>query len=690
MNQQNVYQKIRNCAVELVKNHQTYTRADLAYELKDYGIRQDSFDLIQLVYETYKAFRLDAAAIAKAFVDNEQSRSLVDVYKACDYSKNDHANLSVWMDGRSKTVKESLNSLQTNIQKALPGKVLVSTGVINSITGTAKIQQVKSTAREMFQHYTQMVDAYAATKTEIKASIQDFVTIRENILFIYRKYVSALIDTFGESIKSVAPQLFDFDTVAYLDEQQLLQQIKLEYTNLSNTCSTLISEVGESFATTLRQSAVIYRQMGGNKMGIIVAGLNMVNHYLQTEEKANRLKQDFVRLKIAIKHDATMIQGDAARLQVIYKTLNELYIPRALAFYKYADQVLSKELETLLDSLYVTAELRSLREERNTYEDKLRLLEYEIIDNQENINTYTALLKQCKQLLKDSSAQYNLARSTKPTKPFILWDMLSFGYLGTRYNRAVYEWDLVAAPVIQNYEDILVDIKLHTDELTMHREMLSKRNQQRKRLVLQISQVNKAILRQIHADDGLKLKLLEHLEPMLNLIRIAKEIIESRLDNRILATVTVSPQIDFETPKLMKEKIEKLSNSLRSELGQDVSDVALSPDKQKVEQAKSDVAQQFVNTLESYGHLQASYQQGALQQEVYRQELKRIQDQFAQDIKIIEQKSTELQEILRRINTATNHEELKSGLLALSQGVQPSLTLNDIDQFLTGKRTILV
>lgn len=691
MNQQKVYQKIRNCAIELTQNHQTYTRADLAYELKDYGIEQDSFDIVKLVYETYSAFRKDATAIAQAFIDNEQARSLVDIYKACDYSQNDHTNLSVWMGTRSKTIKQVLNSLHTNIkQTQKENNIQITNNIINNLTGAAKTQNIKNTANEIFKHYTQMINAYAATKTEIKAIILDFVAIRENILFTYRKYASALIDTFGESIKSIAPQLFDFDTVTYLDEQHMLQQVKLEYNNISNSCSTLISEIGESFATTIRQSAAVYRQLGGNKMGMLVAGLNMVNHYLQTEEKNNQLKQDLIRLETAVQRDATVIKGDAARLNVIYKTLNELYIPRALAYYKYADNVLSKELNALLDSLYITDELKSLREERNTYEEKLQSLEYEIIDNQNNINTYTVLLKQYNQLRQDNSAQYHQAKTTKPKKPFFLWNLLSFGYMRTKYNRAIYEWDLIASPVIQNYEDILIDIKLNTDELTMHREMLDKRKHQQKQLVRQISKINKAILSQIHTQNEVKLKLLDHLEPTLNLIRIAKEIVESSLDSKILATVDTPPMIEFEMPKLMKESIDKFSNSLRSELGGPPCNTIQINKKQDIIKFKSEIAQQFISTLESYESLQAMHQQGVLQQEAYKQELARIQDKFAKDITIIKNESTELQEIIKKINTATNHEDLKHGLLALSQNIQPSLTLTDIDQFLTGKKTIII
>lgn len=707
MDKQKLYQKIRDCAIELTRNKQTYTRADLAYELKDYGVGQDSFDIVKLVYEAYR-FYGNEAAIAKAYVDNEQIQSLVDSYKACDYSeKNDTATLSDWIGSRSATGSKLLKSLTTTSNRVLKVKdAPMSTDVAGVLTGTSGVQQVRSKADVLFKNYTKMVDAYAAARAEIKAAILDFVAIRENILSTYRKYTTALIDAFGESVKSIAPQLFDFDSITYLNEQYMLQQIRLEYDNISNSCSTLLGEINESFSTSIQESVAAYRQIGSNKLGMVVAGLNMANHYLQASERTNQLKMELVRLETNITRDVTTIKGDANRLCVIHKTLNDLYIPRALAYYRYAEEVLNAELNLLLDSLYATDELKALREERNISADKLQLLEHEITDNRVNIDTYTSLLKQHKQSLKEYSAQYNQAKSSKPHKPFFLLNMLSFGYLGKQYNRNIYEWDMVAAPVIRSYENILVDIKLDTEELASHREDLQQRQKQQKQLVRQISQLNQKILSRIRTKPELKLKLLDHLEPLLKLLRIAKEIMESSLAPQLLASVRIPEKTDFEIPKQMKQDVEQWAKRMREELGADsdsassktsksseTSESKDSPESsrdQQVEALKSKVSQQFINTLESYGYLQAMYENGKLQQQAYKQELARLQNEFAKEIKHIEAQSAGVRETLRRINTATNHEELKSGLLALAQGNMPSLTMEDIDQFLAGNKTIII
>ena len=64
---QKVYQAIKTIADELCKENKTYLRADLAFELKKYGIASDSSEVSKLVFGAYRYFH-DNGNIAIAFV----------------------------------------------------------------------------------------------------------------------------------------------------------------------------------------------------------------------------------------------------------------------------------------------------------------------------------------------------------------------------------------------------------------------------------------------------------------------------------------------------------------------------------------------------------------------------------------------------------------------------------------------
>lgn len=57
---QKVYQAIKTIADELCKENKTYLRADLAFELKKYGIASDSSEVSKLVFDAYRYFMIMA------------------------------------------------------------------------------------------------------------------------------------------------------------------------------------------------------------------------------------------------------------------------------------------------------------------------------------------------------------------------------------------------------------------------------------------------------------------------------------------------------------------------------------------------------------------------------------------------------------------------------------------------------
>ena len=76
MEKEKIYQEIRNLSRKLQKDAAVYTRADVAYELRGFGVEKDSFEVERLVWEAYKHFNEDAA-IGQAFYDNGKKRPLV-------------------------------------------------------------------------------------------------------------------------------------------------------------------------------------------------------------------------------------------------------------------------------------------------------------------------------------------------------------------------------------------------------------------------------------------------------------------------------------------------------------------------------------------------------------------------------------------------------------------------------------
>ena len=711
MDNNRIYQKIYDIASQLLKENAVYTRADLAYELQDFGIKADSSEIGMLVWEAYKRFN-DNEAIRRSFYDNEKKDPLVDEYRT-DYliETNDIPSLFPLLRQKLTNGNHALSQLENIVTQTLREQTVSgSIGALNTLTGTQGVVKVKNEATAVFNLYSELVGNYDDAKHQIQAVTTDFVKLRGQICDTYRQYALVLTDAFGDSIKTVSPELFDFDSIEWLDVHGMLQNVKLDYDKINEKCSTLMSSITDSFAQSLKTASQSYKAAGSKQIGLVLAGLNMVSHYIDAGQKTAELKQDLLTLKNSVKHDVTLIKGDMGRLFVIYKTLNDLYIPQAEAFCRFSKQVLSGEWQQLTQALYADTDIQSLKEERDEALESYKTLEREMTDEQLNIDYYTTRIEECRQLLDGMQTQYQQAQASKPEKPFFLTNLLTLGSAKQKYNRNIYDWNQACAPVISQYEEMQTDMKLDSDELEQLQQHLNENKRTHQLLKEKLHCLNREIMSKISVSPDLQMKMLPHLESMVKLLRIAREIASCKLDNKLVKTVSISRQ-DTELPQELKQNLQLFTNTLREHVAIDnetakssfyavsgeastgseqptSSENANEADFAQLSDAENAAIQNTVNLLESWSRLKAMQEQSAIAHQAYDKELEKLQEAFRSNLADIENRGIILRESLKKINTATSEEELKKGLLSLAQKEGESFSKEDWNEFLNGTKTI--
>ena len=711
MDNNRIYQKIYDIASQLLKENAVYTRADLAYELQEFGIKTDSFEIGMLVWEAYKRFN-DNEAIRRSFYDNEKKDPLVDEYRT-DYliETNDIPSLFPLLQQKLTNGNHALSQLENTVTQTLREQAVSgSISTLNTLTGTQGIVKVKNEATAVFNLYSELVGNYDDAKHQIQAVTTDFVKLRGQICDTYRQYALVLTDAFGDSIKTVSPELFDFDSIEWLDVHGMLQNVKLDYDKINEKCSTLMSSITDSFAQSLKTASQSYKAAGSKQIGLVLAGLNMVSHYIDAGQKTAELKQDLLTLKNSVKHDVTLIKGDMGRLFVIYKTLNDLYIPQAEAFCRFSKQVLSGEWQQLTQALYADTDIQSLKEERDEALESYKTLEREMTDEQLNIDYYTTRIEECRQLLDGMQTQYQQAKASKPEKPFFLTNLLTLGSANQKYNRDIYDWNQACAPVISQYEEMRTDVKLDSDELEQLQRHLNENKRMHQQLKEKLRRLNREIMSKISVSPDLQMKMLPHLESMVKLLRIAREIASCKLDNKLVKTVSIARQ-DTELPQELKQNLQLFTNTLREHVAIDnetakssfyavsgeaptgseqptSSGNASEADFAQLSDAENTAIQNTVNLLESWSRLKAMQEQSAIAHQAYDKELEKLQEAFRSNLADIENRGIILRESLKKINTATSEEELKKGLLSLAQKEGESFSKEDWNEFLNGTKTI--
>ena len=708
---QKIYEAIRDIAAKLCKDGETYLRADLAYELKQYGVNADSIDVSQLALDAYRFFNNDSN-IKRAFVTNDSRNPLIEEYQMTDLLDNGKTEDAMAMaqkelDRTSHTLARLQDDINVNMQVAT---VKAASDMMDKVTGTGGVKAVRTEASTLFDRYSKMVGTYHEGEDTVRRNIADFTTLRTDIEATYQEYATQLIDIYGDQIKAVAPNLFDFSKVQFLDVDSMLKHTELEYNRISDTCAALIGEISDSFQTSLQSSVAAYRSAGkDNKtLGLAMAGLGMITHYMQASERTNQLRSDLTTFKTSVKRDATRIKADLGRLLVIYKTLNDVVIPKADIYLRNASKLMASDLKAITDSLYNNVEIQPLEEERRRLLARLKALDGEINDHLQNIDVYQSLISDLTQTLDSKAASYRDAKARKPSKPFFLINILTFGQANKTYSRNYTEWDAVCYPLVREYESNQVDLKLNRDELASHQTDMGAKQQERQLVWQKLDEVNKEIRSKVNASPEVQLRMLPHLRTVIAMLRLGREIMETKLDKRLTGTVEIP---DYsETAKLpadIENNLSLFTSTLAENVHADrgtalallngVDDYCETEEKDRryseedlaqVSEASEQVLQQGISLLDSAMRLKTQQINGQLAAAAYDEAFDKIASDFRKQIKAIDNKSTFVREVMRRANLANNDEERKQALLMLSELSGQSLSEQDFKDFINGKKQI--
>ena len=720
MKPQEVYKRIKAVADDLCKEHKTWLRADLAFELKKYGIASDTSEVSQLVYEAYIAYNHDGN-IAIAFVSNNSRTTLIAEYKltACLGQGQREQALDI-AESSLQVTSGALDTLQSQIDSNLE-LVLAkgSSAMADIVTGTSGVKDVRSKASDLFDKYSKMVDAYHYAEDNVRSNISDFISLRSDMEATYREYAMKLIDVYGDSIKMIAPTLFDFNRVEWLDVDSMLKHVELEYNKIQDKCGALIAEISDSFRMSLQNSLSAYKSTanGSKSVGLAMAGLTMLSHYMSSNERTNQLRGDLAVLQNSMKHDSTRIKADMGRLLVIYKTLNDVVIPKANVYLRFAAKLMDSDFKAMTDALYASADVRPLEEQRTDLLRQMKNVNVEINDHLTNIDLYTSLVEDISSTLTAKQPSYEEAKSKKPSKPFFLINWLTFGVANKNYYRNYAEWDAACAPLIREYDNYQVDLKLDKEELASHQEALNVLKNNYDGLAAKLNVISKEIRTKVVCTEDLQQKMLKHLRSLIVMLKLGREIIESKLDEKLIHTVDI-PNLNEITklPADIEQNLTEFTNILSNNLSVDqnmskklLNEIAKNGSNKQIkgkqkknsdmqEYSEEDLAmvtdkanetlQQGVALFDSIARLKLQQLHGKIAAAAYDEEFARQSAVFKRFLNQIDNKSAYLRQVFKRINLADNEDERKQAMELLSDFSGYSLSEQDFAEFMKGNKQI--
>lgn len=703
MEQIKFYEVIKKHADELAGQKSTLTRADLAYDLNSQGCQcTDDMHLSEMVYRAYIHYNRDNN-IYKSFLSNEGAISLVEQYKLNAHLDDNQLNDALTLLEKDLSVaKAELNEAEKSIDTVLQLEILKAAGgVLKELEGTQQLNEIKEKGAALMQNYGKMINSYQSAEMQVKTDIKDFVDLRGNINFTLRKYAGALIDIFGDSIKMVDPNLFDFDRVKWLDVKAMQSQTELQFNQLDQNCTLLVNEVADHFNKTLNQLPVWMNssKVLGPKNGIygtlVVGAISYLNHFMQAQDKSIRMERELLKLKESIIKDRTQVKSDLYRLAKIHKTLNDLYIPKASAYLRLSEEVLSADLNELMNSFY-NGECEQLKRERDEILNRMKELERSINDHNDNLALFNGQMKDWSGLLDSQKRNYEEAKSKKPEEP----NFISKIFTGEKYKRKLHEWMVTNGELVGAYEEMLVDVELTKENIATHKDQIEKEKVEYESLSKKLKELNAKIAQKLSATPEQKLAVLKKLKDLLSLLHAGKNVVESRLDDSLLEVAQIpNPEQANKLPQEILAKYEGFCNKIVNEIragGTEVADDLLkefgiekeSETAQKVTETSQQVMSKVADLLQNASYLQCEQMRSQLTEEVYRKELEKLQEEFKKSMDCISDQSKVLLEALQKANTATNKSDLRQALIEISGQSEFQLSESDFDAMLRGEKNI--
>lgn len=700
-NNNSIIKHILDVAETLNKNNRTFTRADLAYELKSkkFDIEYDSRHISELVYEAYVYYNYNDV-IRNSFVDNAGRQLLIEEIEtsvALDNNENDKA-LSI-IECKLKEGQSALNRLQENIKSISSDSPQSSDiNIIGRIKGTNGIESVQNRSKELMSSYSDLIACYENAENEIKECTEAFSEVRTTVLDIYRKYSTSLVDIFGPSIKVSMPKLFDFNSIEWLDISILNTNIELQFNQLNKKCNDLLVAIGDSFATSLKESASMYKIAGKDRTaGLILAGIGMIKHYMDASAKAASLEQDYLILRNCARRDATNIAADMSRLLQIYKLINDIYIPKAIAFCRNADIILNKEVKGICESLYLSNEAKVIKEERDAILDECHELERKITDEQINIDYYQQNIAKSKEVLDGMYGKYNDAKKSRPQKPSIVANAFTFGHAEKKFNKEMFEWNSNCGPVVEKYETLKVDVKLDSEELDSQKKLLAQDLQKLERVKLELNKNSEKMLSTIDVSDDIKYKILSHLNDVVKLLRLAKEISESKLDDKLISVNGIKDFGNLAIPADEQAMIDNFVNSFKNQLesnknddNSECNDSTVSEEQKLLSKHDQLLFENSVNLFEQYSKLMSLQAQDKKSEEHYQQQMLMIKKKFQLAMSKMDDKSNVLRNTIIKLNLTSNASDIKNALIELSDNKITGINDNEWNAFLKGDKEIYI
>lgn len=360
---------------------------------------------------------------------------------------------------------------------------------------------------------------------------------------------------------------------------------------------------------------------------------------------------------------------------------------------------------------YSRGNLKELRQKRKEKLDDLHKAELFVSQHRGSIEHHRTQAEGLDENLKGLRRFYKRAKSARPTRWPAFFNLLTFGIHNHNYEERYQQWYEVHGALYEAYREMEAQHKEHRREVKTYGKKLAVVEKEKLKFQAEVNGMSLQIRRAEHQDPINTPEIARRLGDVVRLLRLAREITQTSLDERLLKATVPYQFNQVSMPAQSQRALSQLQAELQNKAAESALETqaivqarrqelaeAKNPQQaraiveeiraeKRYEQLNQDLkrtAGSVLNVLSSYLALRQVQAESVAQQRKIDQDAQLLRGEFSRLMRATDERSAVLRQVFAKINTAGNEEDIKDAFLQLSDGTL-ALDERELDRFLRGK-----
>lgn len=218
----------------------------------------------------------------------------------------------------------------------------------NFVTGgTYGLDKIKDHISRINSAVSKVRGQYWEIQDVLYGTIDKFIDYRQDVISVYNFYVHILLSLFGDRLRVVCPELFDFSKVEYLEIDSFYQFLSENLSIVEHSVNCKLNQQYDRIGR-LNENVDMAYKVGGKKAAAAFAFLDFLQTYEEGKASQAEAKAELSNVKRNVDKLMAIMSADLERMSLIMQSFTTYCIPSAIAVLQYGTSAFDDSITGLL------------------------------------------------------------------------------------------------------------------------------------------------------------------------------------------------------------------------------------------------------------------------------------------------------------------------------------------------------